>query len=80
MIATVRGNAATIKQQLGNEGRLEVVILDVTNEAGVETTVDNAVRRRDTLAMFKEKMDRFNADIETWHDTIVGTDHDDVKA
>lgn len=35
---------------------------------------------RDTLAMFKEKMDRFNADIETWRDTIVGTDHDDVKA
>jgi NAD(P)-dependent dehydrogenase (short-subunit alcohol dehydrogenase family) len=33
----------------------------------------------DTLAMFKEKMDRFNADIETWRETIVGTDHDDVK-
>jgi len=35
---------------------------------------------RDTLAMFKEKMDKFNADIEAWRDTIVGTDHDDVKA
>ena len=34
---------------------------------------------RDTLALFKEKMDKFNADIETWHDTIVGTDHDDAK-
>lgn len=35
---------------------------------------------RDTLAMFKEKMDRFNSDIDAWHDVITGTDHDDVKS
>ena len=35
---------------------------------------------RDTLTMFKEKMDRFNSDIDTWHDVITGTDHDDVKS
>ncbi len=35
---------------------------------------------RDTLDLFKEKMTRFNSDIDTWHDTISGTDHDDVKA
>lgn len=35
---------------------------------------------RDTLALFKEKMDKFYADIDSWHDTITGTDHDDAKA
>jgi NAD(P)-dependent dehydrogenase (short-subunit alcohol dehydrogenase family) len=33
----------------------------------------------DTLQFFKEKMDKFNAEIAEWHDVIVGTDHDDVK-
>ncbi len=35
---------------------------------------------KDTLQLFKEKMDRFNADIETWHEVITGTYHDDVVA
>ncbi len=34
----------------------------------------------DTLAMFKEKMDKFYAEIEEWKEVITGTDHDDVKA
>lgn len=33
---------------------------------------------RDTLAMFKEKMDKFHKDIADWQEVIVGTDHDDV--
>jgi len=34
---------------------------------------------KDTLHHFKQKMDKFNAEIAAWHDTITGTDHDDVK-
>jgi len=34
---------------------------------------------KDTLYYFKQKMDKFEAEIVEWHDTITGTDHDDVK-
>lgn len=34
----------------------------------------------DTLKFFGEKMDKMNKEIDEWHDVIVGTDHDDVKA
>lgn len=33
---------------------------------------------KDTLQMFKEKMDKFNADIESWKEVITGTDHEDA--
>jgi len=33
---------------------------------------------KDTLQMFKDKMDKFNADIESWKEVIIGTDHEDV--
>jgi NAD(P)-dependent dehydrogenase (short-subunit alcohol dehydrogenase family) len=32
----------------------------------------------DTLQRFREKTAAFEKDIENWHDTIIGTDHDDV--
>lgn len=33
---------------------------------------------KDTLAMFKEKMDKFHTEIADWEEVITGTDHDDV--
>jgi len=35
---------------------------------------------KDALQFFKEKMDRFNEDVEAWYDVIIGTDHEEVVA
>jgi hypothetical protein len=35
---------------------------------------------KDTLKLFGEKMDRFNAEIKEWNEVIASTDHDDVTA
>ncbi|SFM98794.1 NADP-dependent 3-hydroxy acid dehydrogenase YdfG [Chitinophaga sp. YR627] len=34
---------------------------------------------KDTLFYFNQKMEKFNAEIEEWHEVITSTDHDDVK-
>jgi NAD(P)-dependent dehydrogenase (short-subunit alcohol dehydrogenase family) len=35
---------------------------------------------KDTLAMFKEKIDNFNKNIAEWEEVSISTDHDDVQA
>ncbi len=65
------------KKQPGDAKKLgaAIVTLAASPKPPVHLPLGN-----DTLAMFKEKMDKFYAEIEEWKEVITGTDHDDVTA
>lgn len=63
------------KKQPGSSARLAQAILTL---AAADNPPVHLPLGKDTLQMFKEKMDRFNREIETWHAVITGTDHEDV--
>lgn len=65
------------RKQPGSAEKLAQAIIQITNAPKPPVHLPLG---KDTLQLFKEKMDRFNNDIETWHEVITGTDHDDVMA
>ncbi len=77
-VGDMRNYATQVNQkQPGSAVKLAQAILKI---ADAEKPPVHLPLGKDTLQLFKEKMDRFNADIETWHEVITGTDHDDVVA
>lgn len=65
------------KKQPGSAEKLAQAIIEIANAPKPPVHLPLG---KDTLQLFKEKMDKFNKDIETWHDVITSTDHDDVAA
>lgn len=77
-VGDMRNYATQVNQkQPGSAEKLAEAIIRI---ADAEKPPVHLPLGKDTLQLFKEKMDRFNADIETWHEVITGTDHDDVVA
>lgn len=77
-VGNMRSYATQVNQkQPGSAVKLAQAILTIAN---TEKPPVHLPLGKDTLQLFKEKMDRFNADIEAWHEVITGTDHDDVVA
>jgi NAD(P)-dependent dehydrogenase (short-subunit alcohol dehydrogenase family) len=77
-VGNMRSYATQVNQkQPGSAVKLAQAILTIAN---TEKPPVHLPLGKDTLQLFKEKMDRFNADIEAWHEIITGTDHDDVIA
>jgi len=77
-VGGMRNYATQVNQkQPGSAEKLAQAILKI---ADAEKPPVHLPLGKDTLQLFKEKMDRFNADIEAWHEVITGTDHDDVVA
>lgn len=77
-VGNMRSYATLVNQkQPGSAVKLAQAILTIAN---TEKPPVHLPLGKDTLQLFKEKMDRFNADIEAWHEIITGTDHDDVVA
>ncbi|KMQ68746.1 short-chain dehydrogenase [Chryseobacterium sp. FH2] len=77
-VGDMRNYATQVNQkQPGSAEKLAQAILKIAN---AEKPPVHLPLGKDTLQLFKEKMDRFNADIEAWHEVITGTDHDDVVA
>jgi NAD(P)-dependent dehydrogenase (short-subunit alcohol dehydrogenase family) len=75
-VGEMRGFATQVnKKQPGSSEKLAQAIVQV---AASPKPPIHLPLGKDTLKLFKEKMDRFNADIETWYPVITGTDHDDV--
>ncbi|MCH5585752.1 oxidoreductase [Shimazuella sp. AN120528] len=63
------------KKQPGDPVKLAKAIVLIAN---AEKPPVHLPMGKDSLDLFKEKMELFNKDIETWYDVITGTDHDDV--
>ncbi|ADQ15995.1 short-chain dehydrogenase/reductase SDR [Leadbetterella byssophila DSM 17132] len=77
-VGDMRSYATQVNQkQPGSAEKLAQAILKI---ADAEKPPVHLPLGKDTLQLFKEKMDKFNADIEAWHEVITGTDHDDVVA
>ncbi|MDV4070559.1 short-chain dehydrogenase/reductase [Elizabethkingia anophelis] len=77
-VGDMRSYATQVNQkQPGSAEKLAQAILKI---ADAEKPPVHLPLGKDTLQLFKEKMDTFNADIEAWHEVITGTDHDDVIA
>jgi len=77
-VGDMRNYATKVNQkQPGSAEKLAQAILKIAN---AEKPPVHLPLGKDTLQLFKEKMDTFNADIEAWHEVITGTDHDDVVA
>ena len=77
-VGDMRNYATQVNQkQPGSAEKLAQAILKIAN---AEKPPVHLPLGKDTLQLFKEKMDKFNADIEAWHEVITGTDHDDVVA
>lgn len=77
-VGDMRSYATQVNQkQPGSAAKLAQAILKI---ADAEKPPVHLPLGKDTLQLFKEKMDRFNADIDAWHEVITGTDHDDVVA
>ncbi|MFZ4929075.1 oxidoreductase [Chryseobacterium sp. Mn2064] len=77
-VGDMRSYATQVNQkQPGSAEKLAQAILKI---ADAEKPPVHLPLGKDTLQLFKEKMDTFNADIEAWHEVIIGTDHDDVIA
>ncbi|MGO4291586.1 oxidoreductase [Chitinophaga sp. RAB17] len=77
-VGDMRSYATQVNQkQPGSAVKLAQAILKI---ADAEKPPVHLPLGKDTLQLFKEKMDRFNADIDAWHEVITGTDHDDVVA
>lgn len=77
-VGDMRNYATQVNQkQPGSAEKLAQAILKIAN---AEKPPVHLPLGKDTLQLFKEKMDKFNADIEAWHEVITGTDHDDDVA
>ncbi len=77
-VGDMRNYATQVNQkQPGSAEKLAEAIISIAN---AEKPPVHLPLGKDTLQLFREKMDRFNADIEIWHGVITGTDHDDVVA
>ncbi|MCA6067714.1 SDR family NAD(P)-dependent oxidoreductase [Chryseobacterium sp. RG1] len=75
-VGDMRSYATQVNQkQPGSAEKLAQAILKI---ADAEKPPVHLPLGKDTLQLFKEKMDTFNADIEAWHEVITGTDHDDA--
>lgn len=76
-VGDMRSYATAVnKKQPGSAEKLALAILKI---ADAEKPPVHLPLGKDTLQLFKEKMDRFHADIQTWHEVITGTDHDDIN-
>lgn len=65
------------KKQPGDPAKLAAALVKL---ASSENPPVHLPLGKDTLANYHAKTAAFEGDIQAWHDVIVGTDHDDVKA
>jgi hypothetical protein len=64
------------RKQPGSAKKLALAIVKIAN---AEKPPVHLPLGKDTLQLFKEKMDKFNADIDAWHSVITSTDHEDAN-
>lgn len=64
-------------KQPGNPAKLAQAFITLAN---AEHPPVHLPLGKDTLAMYTEKKDKMDKEIEEWYEVITGTDHDDVQA
>ena len=77
-VGYIRNYATQMNQkQPGSSVKLAQAVLQIADS---EKPPLHLPLGKDALQFFKEKMDRFNEDVEAWYDVIIGTDHEEVVA